>query len=33
MLYHIKNLKKIYKGRTVLDLPELIIEKIKYTGF
>jgi len=32
MLYHIKNLKKKYNGRVVLDLPELIIENNKIYG-
>ena len=32
MLYYIKNLKKSYNGRIVLDLPELIIEKNKIYG-
>ncbi|GBC59100.1 ABC transporter [Desulfonema ishimotonii] len=32
MLYSLRNLRKIYSGRTVLDLPELFIEKGKIYG-
>ena len=32
MIYDLKNLKKVYDGRTVLDLKELILEKGKVLG-
>jgi tungstate transport system ATP-binding protein len=32
MLYSLRNLKKIYKGRTVLDVPELFLERNKIYG-